>query len=293
MKTINFQRYAGITALFFLLVLLACDNQEALAKSKRGYLGVTVEEMTPSMRAEMKLGKRSGLLVTGVIPGSPADEAGLEEDDVIVKFDGKAVEQVDDFVELVGNTAPKNTVRIDLVRDGSDQSLKAVIGRKRSRSFGYFLGDNAPHVSVWSDRPRLGVQLQELNEDLAAYFPGAEKGGALVLEVVKDSPAEDAGLKAGDVIVQIDDEAVADPEDVIDLLGDYDAGDKVQLAYLRKGSRQSAEVELAEDGGVRWHQFEHPVPRAERFHLKDRHRRESEFPDQFKVIIRDKDGTTI
>ncbi len=93
-------------------------------------------------------------------------------------------------------------------------------------------------------RPQLGVQVHDLNGDLAEYFKVNRDDGVLIIEVTEDSPAESAGLKAGDVITRIDDEKISSHEDLIETLEDYEDGDVTSVQFVRKGKTQKVEVEL-------------------------------------------------
>jgi len=101
-------------------------------------------------------------------------------------------------------------------------------------------------VMMSGDKPYLGLRLIDLNDQLAAFLKMNEHDGAFVTEVIKDSPAEKAGLKAGDVIVSIDSEAVDSREELIDELGDYRKGDVVELGLIRDGKRQTVKATLDE-----------------------------------------------
>ncbi|MBK7701544.1 MAG: PDZ domain-containing protein [bacterium] len=94
----------------------------------------------------------------------------------------------------------------------------------------------------------LGVQVRELGEQLGAYF-GAKDGGALVESVVEDSPAAKAGFQAGDVILALDGEPVADPDDVITTVRGMEKGDQLEARVLRKGKEMTLKAELAEREG--------------------------------------------
>lgn len=246
-QSVPSHRYLSVSfMLLFVMLIFACDNQEAVAKSKRGFLGVTVEEMTPTMLKEMNIGSRSGLLITKVIHRSPADDAGIREDDVIIKYDGNAVDVIDDFILLVRNSAPESSVKIEVVRDGEEKQFEVTIDRKRRNRWSHsFPGGNGAAVFAFG-RPQMGVQVHELSEELSAYFNGVESG-VLVLAVNEDSPAEKAGFKAGDVITKIDEEAVETPADLIDLLSDYEDGEEATVEYVRQGKTATATVTL-EDG---------------------------------------------
>jgi serine protease Do len=239
--------------------MFACETGEVLAKSKKGWLGVSVRELTPSMREDLKLGNRTALLIVNVVPGSPADDAGLREEDVIFKYDGKSVEQIDDFVTMVKNTPPETSLEIDIVRDGADKTVEVIIGKKRRANWYFGMGDEFLFLS---GRPRLGLKVHEMNKDLSEYFKGAEDGAVLVLSVFEDSPAEKSGLKAGDVILKIEDEKVSSTEDLLNTLAEYEDGDLVTVEYLRKGLPLKTEVELENKVEIGSSDFERFTPRA-------------------------------
>jgi len=286
-QSIQSYRFLSFSVLLtFLVVIFACDTREAIAKSQRGFLGVNVEEMTPSMRKEMKIDNRSGLLVTNVIHRSPADDAGIREEDVIVKYDGKTVDVIDNFVLLVRNTEPKSTVKVDIVRDGEDRQIEVTIGKKRRNSWSHsWHGDvSAPHIA-WFGRPQLGVRVHELNDGLAEYFNGVKGGGVLILNVLEDSPAEKAGFKAGDVITKIDEEIVASPDELIEALSNYDAGEEVAVEYIRKGKKETATVQLEENAHFGENLFHKFMPKVE-VHGFDKGR----LREEIRVITRDRHG---
>ncbi|RMF67609.1 MAG: PDZ domain-containing protein [Calditrichaeota bacterium] len=123
--------------------------------------------------------------------------------------------------------------------------------------------------SILVGRPRLGAEVHELNADLAAYFHVEENGGALITDVFEDSPAEDAGLKAGDVIVKVDDEEISDPDDLTDTLEEYEEGDVVTVEFVRNGKKQKVEVELEEMNAYGF-RFWNPERDGSRFFLFDK-----------------------
>lgn len=227
----------------------------------KGWLGVSIREMTPSMREEYKLGERSGLLVVDVARNSPADDAGLREDDVILKYDGQPVEIAGEFSKLVRNTEPGKTVKLLVFRDGEEKDFEVEIAKRKSRVVkpAYWGGK---HFAFCMDRPRLGVVVHALNEDLAPYFKVEKNSGALISQVMEDSPAEAAGLKAGDVITKIDDEKISGPEDLYEALEQYEGGDKVMVEYIRKDAAEKVEVELEDEG---FRDFRIDIPRIEPF----------------------------
>ncbi|MFQ5676460.1 MAG: PDZ domain-containing protein, partial [bacterium] len=176
--------------LLFSLLLSMQDPGLAQRRSKKGWLGVSVREMTPSMRKEFDLGDRGGLLIDDVIEDSPADDARLWEDDIILEYNGQPVEFADEFSRMVRKTAPETKVKLLIWRDGKEKEVEVTLGRNRSRRQMVWSGTD---LQVFSDRPRLGVQVHDLDADLAEYFKVKENAGVLIIEVAEDSPAEDAG----------------------------------------------------------------------------------------------------
>ncbi len=233
--------------LFCLLFVAGCllftvNEAKAFEKNPKGWLGVSIEEMTPSMRDEYNLGDRTGLLITNVVHNSPADDAGLWEDDVIIDFDGNKVEKTENFTQLVKKITPGTTLKFKFMRDGKEKETEVTIGKLKSRRSS-LLHLNEDFIFM-TGRPRLGVRVEELNADLAPYFNVKEQSGVLIWEVYEDSPAENAGLKAGDVITKIDGDKISDSEDLIEVLEDYEKNDVVKVEYVRKGKTAEVELEL-------------------------------------------------
>ncbi|MDH3196808.1 MAG: PDZ domain-containing protein [Candidatus Krumholzibacteria bacterium] len=255
------------------------DDDEKVVEKSRGYLGVYMQELTKKLRKGLDVEVEKGVLVSGVADDSPAEKAGIEDGDVIVKFAGKSVASPDDLGDLVRDTKPGTEVSVELVRDGKTRSVTLAVGEQPDDLLFSWSGDDFDWADLdWAPRagrhvramimmgPRLGVHTAELNEDLAGYF-GAKPGeGVLVLEVNEESVAEEAGVKAGDVIQKIGDEEVGDVDDLREALGDFEEGDEFEIALLRKGKKQTLKATM-DDSGHAWK----AALRAPRVHM-NRHR---------------------
>ncbi len=256
----SLQRWAAglaITAAAGMTVVWAFQDSRASEKPAKGWLGVGVQELTPSLREKMKLGNETGLLITEVVRDSPADDAGLKTEDVIMQFEGSKVEQAGDFSRLVRNAGADKKVTLLVLRHGERKTIEVMLAKRRTPSYatGFSHGFGpGKGMMIWGNRPRLGVQVHELDENLAAYFKVEPGSGVLVLEVNEDSPAAKAGLKSGDVIGKVDSEAVRSAEDLMESLQDYEEGDQVKIEYVRQGRRETATVEIdqASESGYRF-----------------------------------------
>lgn len=230
------------TRKFLAIAIMACSlfagmtDANAKRNKKEGFLGVTVESLSREDKKEK--GIAFGVLVWEVMEDSPAEKAGIREDDVIQYYDSKKVRDPDDLFEYVRGTEPGADIQIAVLRDGEPQKITAAIGTRK-----YSNRDTYHCPMLPTTKGYLGVKLQDINEGLAGYFDVKEDEGALVLEVNEDSPAEEAGIKPGDVILKIDNEAIREAQDVKDLLGDYQEGDVIALQIKRRGKIQTINVE--------------------------------------------------
>ena len=243
--TLDLLRY-GLLLLFLLgFIMVATLHADKTAKDEQGWLGVYIEELTPSLKKELDVGSREGILISEVIEDSPADDAGLKDKDIILEFDGIPVSISQDFIDMVRETEPDKTVNLKILRRGKEQDLEVTIGKKRKPRSYYFLDDDN-EIFISTDRVCLGVEVTDLNEDLAQYFKVDANDGVLVLEVYEDSPAEKAGLKAGDIITKLDTENIKETEDLIEILDDYEDEDKITVEYVRLGKKEKTTAELEE-----------------------------------------------
>ncbi len=247
----------------------------------QGYLGVLIRQLSEGSQKEWEFS--CGVLVSGVVEDSPADNAGILKDDVILNFNGVEITSPGHLTELVRETEPETEVNVTLFRDGEKMQLLVEVGRYRSGEGFFQWGRNGE--CNWrffnSGRVYLGVTLQDMNANLSDYFGVGADEGMLVLDVQDNSPAEKAGLKSGDVIVALNDESIKDSGDIQDILADFKEGDEVMVEIVRQKQRKEIAVELEENSNsmIRvFHSFDNfdfpncmnwnPVlPRFEPFHF--------------------------
>ncbi len=243
MKT---QKFLFIIILILTLVL-AVGNVLVYSSEKKdeGYLGIAISNLDES---EIKIsGITYGVIVTGVMEDSPAEKGDLQQYDVIQEFNNQKIEDTEDLYDIVRETEPETKVTITFLRESKKKSTEVILGKRKI--YKNFFHSSHPLNKFFFMRMGnyLGIHIQELNPDLGDYFGVKEGEGVLVLSVMDDSPAENAGMKAGDIIIQIGEEKIEDPEDVLDTISDYDEGEKIDITIMRHKNKMTLQVELEED----------------------------------------------
>lgn len=271
-----------ILTICLMAVFLLSVSGLALAKDKnekRGYLGVMLQDIDSEMAEALELDSKNGILVSNVIADGPAEKAGLEDGDVIIKFQGESLDDYKDLTTALKRTAPGQEVSLVVLRDGKRKSLNVELGEKEENVMVFMTDDGDVHfpndwhhgsdeANIWYDddsnvkvmikglndfheqRGFMGVELDDLNEQMGEFFGVDDGEGALITKVVEDSAAEDAGLRAGDVIIMMDDEDIESSADVHSALAGTKPEETLTVEVIRKGSSKSMELtlgELAED----------------------------------------------
>jgi S1-C subfamily serine protease len=198
----------------------------------------------------------------------PAEKAGIKKGDVIVLMDRRQVDNVDELLRLVKKKDPGDEVTIVVLRDGAKKKVVATLGKRPKKvreeiEFGlpheYFKDKDAyiykfpregETLTLKLKKGHLGVKVIDVSEGLGEYFD--TETGALVLEVVEDSGAEEAGIKPGDVIIEADGKPVEDSEGLTRLLQKHEKGDSVELVLVRKGKKMKLDAVLGEGPAWAW-----------------------------------------
>ena len=167
--------------------------------TRRGWLGVFIQEVTPDIAESLGLDEATGALVSTVNESSPAQAAGLEPGDVIISFDGKAIEKMRDLPRIVAETEIGATVAVELIRNGSRMSVDVTLGELEKAELVGIVGEESQGDAESFEK--LGFSVDNLNAELAAELGLYENmRGVVVTEVEEGSPAFDKGLQPGDVI---------------------------------------------------------------------------------------------
>jgi serine protease Do len=222
------------------------ENQVVIKEGKnRTWLGVRVEDLSEKMSNDLKISH--GVKITEVYKDSPAAAAELKQDDIIIAVDGQAVTGTKNLIELVQQKKAGEVVEIEYLRDGTSGKTKAelaqaVMKKVMVRPF------KSPHQLKFmvEDQTWLGVHMMELTGQLREYFGVAEGQGILVKEVLKDSPAEKGGLKAGDIIIKVAEKKVRDLHDIKRAINYFEPGDEIEIKVIRDKKEKTFEVKLEE-----------------------------------------------
>ncbi len=222
----------------------------------RGWLGVTVAEVTAEKAKELKLPAERGVLLSEVQADSPAAKAGLKVNDVITEVNGQRVEGTAQFARIVREIPPGRTVQLTLWREGRAHSLAVQLGsfrgqfESRLRVYGprdFNFRFEMPEINgrLFTARaPLLGIDAEDVSGQLGSYFGAPDGEGVLVREVSPGTPAEKAGLKAGDVITKLDGERVRTASELRQKMREKREKKTVSVGVIRKGAEMSLNVEV-------------------------------------------------
>jgi serine protease Do len=207
---------------------MAKDLLPQLKKGKviRGWLGVTIQDITPELAQSFGLKSPKGALVSSVAEGSPAENAGLLRGDVILRFNGKEIENAHVLTQLAASTAPNTQVKIDILRNGKTETVTLTVGTMPA--------EEQEIVSPQQEETDWGMAVQELTPQLAEQL-GLEPGttGVVISDIESASPASDAGLRPGDLIKEVDRKEIKNLDDYRQALNQAKKGDTLLLLIKR------------------------------------------------------------
>jgi len=228
-------------------------------KVERGWIGVSIVE-----------NENREVEIVNIEDESPAELANLEKGDIILEFDGIKITSTDMLADEIRRRKPGDNVSMKIEREGKTKDIKVKLGvyseknilREFELKFPRLFPPKLtkpiePRVRIspkpeifrwnWTSRNYVGVYIEELNKELSEYFGLKGSKGLLVSKVSKDSPAEKAGLKVGDVIFRADGKEVETLSELSRLIQKKDKGDSIKIEFLRDKKKKVIEVEIAEE----------------------------------------------
>jgi serine protease Do len=238
--------------------------------ARGSYLGVRTQDISHERMSALKLKDETGVEVVMVDQDAPAAKAGIKEHDVLLSFNGTRVESEEQLRRVVRETPPGRTVAVGLLRDGQPVNLNVTLANRKEMVMARkgsilamppvashpnvpmmpMMDFDAPQVNVFvQSTGRNGIMVEGITPQLAEYF-GCRNGatGVLVRSVERGSPGETAGLRAGDIILQVDKDKIADPGDWRHALRGRSGN--ISLTILRDKKEQTLNLALPEKRGA-------------------------------------------
>lgn len=223
------------------LVKSVVSQLREFGETRRGYLGVRIQPITDDIAESLGMKDSKGVLISGVIDGGPVSDGTLLSGDVILKFDGKIVDEPRALSGAVAESPVGKAVDVVILRKGKEQTVKVKLGRLEDGEEQMAAKENAdkPAVDAAKATKVLGMTLAEMSPALREKFQiAADLKGVVITEVEEGSLGAGKGLKAGDVITEVAQEAVEKPEKIVELVDD-----------LKQSGRKNALLMVASNSG--------------------------------------------
>jgi len=193
-------------------------------KVTRGWLGVVIQRVTPAIAESLGLDEARGALVANVLKDAPADRDGVKVGDVIIEFDGRKVNESNDLPIIVARTPVGKKVKVKVVREGKELVLSVAIGELKEEEV----------VASVEKEENLGLTVQRVTPQIAESLGLDRAEGAVVTSVEPGGPGDEAGLRRGDVILEIDRNRIRDLRDFRNEIAKIEKG-KGLLLLVRRG----------------------------------------------------------
>jgi len=220
------------------------EQLRQFGETRRGWLGVRIQPVTDEIAESLGMKTAKGALVAGVIKGGPVDNGVVLPGDVIIKFDGKDVNDMRDLPRVVADSPVGKAVDVVIIRKGVEQTVQVTLGRledgeKLAETEEGKPEEGAGQGEAVSTATVLGMTIAELDDDARTNFGiSADVSGVVITEVAKDSAAAERGIVAGEVITEIAQESVSSPQQVLD-----------RINALKEQGRKNALLMLASKTG--------------------------------------------
>ena len=226
-----YSRSGGYMGLAFAIPIdVAMDVVDQLkdkGKVSRGYLGVVIQDIDRDLAEAYGLAKPAGALVAKVLPDTPAEKAGLKEGDVIIAFNGQDIGLSSELPQMIGRAKVGKKVPLTLLRDGKKMDIPFEVASLPDDE------EDSPEKAAEPDLNSLGVGLRNLNDQEKTQLK--LEGGVLVLRLADDGAAADAGLRANDVIVRLNNQTIKDTQEFIKIAKKLPANKAVPIMIYRAG----------------------------------------------------------
>jgi len=214
---------------------------QLIAKGRvvRGWLGVVIQDVTDELAGSFGVREREGVLVADVMKGGPAEAAGVRAGDVVVELNGARIREVPDLQRRVAGVSPGARVRLVVVRDGARQPVSVTIGEMPA---------DEPTALAQTGADGFGLQVEALTPGAAERLSLSVSHGVVVVDVAAGGPADRAGLRRGDVILEVARQPVTDAQSFGQALAAIPAGETALLYFHRPGGGGRSQYVVLERG---------------------------------------------
>jgi len=202
-------------------------------KVTRGWIGVSIQTVTPDIAKAFGLKEATGALVGDVITGGPADSAGITRGDIIISFDGKRVKDMSDLPRIVAETPVGKDVDITIIRDGKEMNIKVKIEEMTEEKLAY---------QMQKREEKLGMTVDDITPQLAHKLNIKDKAGVVVIDIEPNSLADDAGMEAGDIIKEVNRNPIKNIKDYQRIMDNI--GKDSSILFLVKRGQQTFYVSV-------------------------------------------------
>lgn len=204
-------------------------------KVSRGWLGVTIQDIDKNMAKAMDLENRNGAILTQILEDSPADKAGLKEQDVIIKVGNNIVNDASHLKNLVATQRPNEKIKFLIIRDGEEKKVTVKLGERPDQK------DLASVYSSGSTFDKLGLKVEKIND---LQTKNSENDGVIVADVKPNSSASKSGIRKGDLIIKIGSEEITSLKDYKTSILDLSSGDSIMLLIQNGRGRKFIGLEV-------------------------------------------------
>lgn len=195
----------------------------------RGFLGIWFSELNRDIAEAKDLDVTKGIIVNQVMEDSPAKEAGIQQGDVIVAFDGKEIDSDSQFQFMVAGTEPGKTINLEVIRDGKRKTIPVKLGERDT--------EEVAQAEDEEEEPWLGLTVESTSGSFARQHNITEDEGVIVVQVEPGSPADDKGLQPLDVILEVDNRKIESLRDYRGISQDLKDREKAILFLVKRGER--------------------------------------------------------
>ena len=197
---------------------------KAKGKVTRGWLGISVQDITEDIAKNMKLKDRSGALISDVFKGDPADKAGLKSGDIVTEINGKKIKDTHELLMMIAAFRVGETIKIKILRDGQEKEVSLAVAERK---------EQAEMAAAGESGQAFGMVVQEITPEIAKHLGLSTKKGVIVVDVQEGSTADEVGIQPQDIILQVNKVKITTMKEYVTEIGK--AGDKGILLLIKRG----------------------------------------------------------